>query len=190
MITADSCDQPEPLAALALDLDDDGLDLAVRIVEVLRAVPGPRSVEQQHDMEIAAWAAVALRRGRRCRDGRRIVLDDLRGLGLDDEVVGLAWVVGGDRRRGEEGARRTALAISLSARLVWTAWWIARVEQARELRKRTTWRTLAARADREAGWVIADMPGAARWWMQKRLDRTRWELPPTAQVSGASWPHR
>jgi hypothetical protein len=167
---------PEPPVALALDLDDDGHDFAHRIVEILQAVPGPRSVEEQNLMEAAAWAAVALRRGRRRDDGHRICLDDLRGLGLDEWVVEVAWVVGGDRRKGEEGQRRVGLATSVSARTVWVAFWIGKVEQARKWRLRSTWKTLASRADRECEPVVADLPDAQRRWLQRRLDRTRWPV--------------
>ena len=155
-----------------LEHDGDALDLAARMVSLLVEMPGVRSLEDQQDMELSAWAAVALRRGR--RDGNRVSLEDIEGLGLTPEVVRVAWVVGGDRRRDEELQRQTVMANSMATRIVWTVYWIARVEQAREHLKRSTWQTLAAKAERETEGVMRDVQEPQRTWLRGRLDSSRW----------------
>ena len=161
----------EPYASW-LHHDEDCTDLAVRMVSVLREMPGVRSLEDQQDMELSAWAAVALRRGRRVQ-GRKVSLGDLEELSLDPEVIRTAWVVGGDRRQAEEHQRQVALATSVTARILWAVFWISRVRQARVMRKKPTWMTLAAKAERETEAVLREVPEPQGEWLRERLDKAR-----------------
>ena len=166
-------DLHEPELALAAWLADDAdaLDFVQRMVGLLRDLPGIRSAEHQAIWEQAAWAALALRRGR--HRGRRVTMDDLIALGLTPEAISIAWVVGGHRRRAEEPQRLTALRASKSIGIVWVAYWISRVEQARDRKKRTTWATTGARAERETEVVIRELPAPAAGWLDDRLARAR-----------------
>ncbi len=162
---------PEATLTGWLEGDDAASELAHLIVNLLRELPGVRSVETQVEWEIAALAAVALRRGRRC--GRRVGVDDLEALGLHPEVIQAAWVVGGGRRRDEERERQVALAASETTKLVWVVFWLARVEVAREHRKRSTWMTLATRAERETEAVLSDVAEPQGEWLRERLAASR-----------------
>ena len=152
--------------------DADALDLTQRMVSLLVEMPGIRDMETQKAWETAAWATIAIRRGR--RDGQRITLADLEQVGLDPMVIKVAWAVGGDRHRDEELQRQTVMANSMATRIVWTVYWISRVRQARVMRKKSTWLTLAARAERETEAVLRDVAAPQRSWLQQRLDRSRW----------------
>ena len=168
--------QPEPLEpelALAAWLahDDDAVDLVRSMIGLLRQIPGVRSADHQLTWEQAAWATLALRRGR--HRGRRVTMDDLIALGLAPEVITLAWVVGGPRRKIEEPRRQAALAASRGVSIVWVAFWISRVEQACSFKKKSTWRTLGARAERETEVVIRELPAPAAGWLDDRLARAR-----------------
>lgn len=172
-MTATSMSATDPGEHLAgwLHHDPGALELAVRMVQLLVDLPGVRSMETQVEWEQVAWAAVALRRGR--RDGRRVNIGDLEELILDPMVIKTVWVIGGDRRRDEEHQRGVALATSEITRLVWVVYWISRVKQAKATKKRSTWMTLAARAEKETEVVLRDVPDPQRAWFRERLDEAR-----------------
>ena len=155
--------------------DADAIGLAERMVEILRALPGVRSLTDQDCLEAAAWASIALRRGR-CPDGRRVDLNDLEFLGLSPDVLQAIWVVGGPRRQVEEGQRKTILAISPTIGMLWTVFWIAMAEQARAGSR--SWKTIHSRAERETAHVLHDLPDLQRRWLRDRLARARWRTTP------------
>lgn len=172
-------DGMETLAA-QFDLDEDAHDLAHRMVGILRELPGVRTLEDQQGLELAAWASISLRRGR--ISGRRVAIEDLEVAGLDQSQVQLAWLVGGHRRQDEEQSRQTMLLVSMAARVFWTAYWVARAEQSRDSRKRSTWKALASRAERETAAQLQEIPEPQGSWLEERLARAR--LPNPGSSSG------
>jgi hypothetical protein len=166
-------DPLEPGLALTAWLahDDDANDLVSRMIASLRQIPGVRSAEHQSIWEQAAWTAVALRRGR-CQ-GSQVTLDDIMHLGVEPEAVSIAWVVGGNRRQVEESRRQVALKASRSTGIVWVAYWVARTEQARDRKKKATWATIGARAERETEVVLRELPEPAAGWLEDRLAASR-----------------
>ena len=166
-------DLHEPELALGAWLADDAdaLDLVHRMVDLLQQLPGVRSAEHQTMWEQAAWASVALRRGR-CQ-GHRATMDDLIHLGVAAEAVSIAWVVSAPRRKAEESGRQASLSSSKSTGIVWMAYWVARTEQARVTKKRSTWATVGARAERETEVVLRELPEPAATWLDDRLASAR-----------------
>ncbi len=166
-------DLQEPELALAAWLahDDGALDLVHRMIDLLQELPGVRSAEHQATWEQAAWAAIALRRGR--YQGRRVTLDDLIALGVEPEAIQAAWGIGAPRRKSEEPRRQAVLKASKCVGMVWTIYWISKVEQARDMKKRTTWATVGARAERETEAVLRELPEPAATWLDVRLAAAR-----------------